>query len=148
MAAQTWRRLTPLGVDTWGYRLREACAQAPARARHGFLLGAGDFLFLAVDRPTELAADGSRLASRLRAILADGVGDSLPAATKEGVEQLLALELSVGRSSTGVIEASTLPVRVGTELLPAGETLAGLARKAASGEEALLGGSAFVMMPA
>lgn len=63
------------------------------------------------------------------------------------MEQLLALELSVGRSSTGLVEASTVPARVGAKLLPAGERLAGLARKAASGEEVLLGGSAFVLTP-
>ena len=141
-------RRTPLGVQTWGYRLREARAvRPPARARHGFLLGAGDFCFLALDRPVKLAADGSRLGDQLRALLGDGASDSLPSATVEAVEQLLGLELSVGRNSTGQIEASTVPARVGAELLPAEERLAGLAQKAASGEEVLLGGSAFVLTP-
>ena len=135
-------------MQTWGYRLREARAvEAPARARHGFLLGAGEFCFLALDRPVELAAGGSSLGAQVRALIGDGASDSLPSAKVVAVEQLLGLELSLGRSSTGRFEASTLPARVGAELLPNGERLEGLAQKAASGEAVLLGGSAFVLTP-
>ncbi|KAK9827641.1 hypothetical protein WJX81_002241 [Elliptochloris bilobata] len=100
---ERWQRLTPLSVETWAYRLQEAStapAHAPAQAssagaaRRGFLLGAGDFWMLAVDRPGTAVTGGGRLAERLGALLGS---DPSAEETVKRVESLLALELSYGR---------------------------------------------------
>ena len=144
--AQTWRRLTPPGAPTWAFRLEEARGArgaAPAgAARRGLLLGAGEFFFLALGRRGPPPAGGGTLAQRLEALLSGGGGGAqgalaLHPETVCRAEELLGLELSFGRrggAGGAVVEASTLPARVGAVVLSPEATPARLAQLATRGQ--------------
>ncbi len=141
--AQTWRRRTPLGAPTWAFRLEEARGvpgAAPAgHARRGLLLGAGEFVFLALGRRGPPLAGGGTLARRLEDLLLSGGGgggDPHPETVRQA-EELLGMELSFGRrggAGGAVVEASTLPARVGAAVLGPEATPARLAQLAAQGQ--------------
>lgn len=138
---QTWQRLTPLGCKTWAYRLREV--QTESEPRGGFLLGAGDYFFLALDRTGEPVRGGAPLASHLSALLSAANGrpqEQLSLQEKYRIAELLGMELSFGRTTeTWRTEVSTTPDGLGSNILGAADSHAWLAEIASSGKPLLLG---------
>lgn len=137
---QTWQRLTPLGCGTWAYRLREV--QTESEPRQGFLLGAGDYFFLALNRPGEPVRGGGPLACHLSALLSAANSqpqEQLSLQEKCRIAELLGMELSFGcTTETWRTEVSTTPDGLGSGILGAGDSHAWLAEIASRGEPLLL----------
>ncbi|AZZ45587.1 hypothetical protein C1896_12215 [Pseudomonadaceae bacterium SI-3] len=103
---EVWQRVPESSGTNWGLWLRSA----DEPERQACLLVAGDYFMFVADRPAPLDPEGGQLR------------DQLARATPAKRLELLACEISFGRQRNGatpwMISHSTLPGRVGDNLLP------------------------------